>query len=29
VASIFNKLGVDSQVQVARWVTAVDDAASA
>ena len=29
VASIFNKLGVDSRVQVTRWVTAFDEGARA
>ncbi len=28
VASIFNKIGVDSRVQVARWVAALDDAST-
>jgi DNA-binding NarL/FixJ family response regulator len=29
VASIFNKLGVDSRVQVARWVASLEVAAEA
>ena len=29
VASIFNKLGVDSRVQVARWVASLEDPAEA